>query len=177
MVTKDRELFVHCRGVEPQIVRASVDESLRRVFVRAGVVQEDGQEEFFAFVGGSDDLLPDADENPTDHLQDPIDPDLTVDQLDSQRRHVHCYGCRHAEVAVNFGGGTERRRFSPATTINVTTRWACRKFGLDEAAAAEYVLRFCETGTSPRTDKYLGELLEETQVICFDLVAEITPQG
>lgn len=178
MTTKNREIFVHCRGKEPQIVRASAGESLRQVFVRADAVQEDGQDEFFAFVGGSDEpASPDAGDGATNHQQDPIDPDMTVDQLDPQHRHVHCYGCQHVEVEVNFSGGTERRRFSPATTIDVTTRWACRKFRLDEAAAAEYVLRFCEANTSPQTDKYLGELLAETKVICFDLVAEVTPQG
>ena len=178
MTTEDRELFVHCRDAEPRIVRASVGESLRQVFVRVGVVQEDGQDEFFAFVGGSDEPLPpDAGEGAANHQQDPIDPDLTVDQLDPQLHHVHCYGCPHVDVEVNFNGGTERRRFSPATTIDMASRWACRKFGLDEAAAAEYVLRFCEAGTPPRPDKYIGELLVETKVICFDLVAEVTPQG
>lgn len=178
MTTEDRELFVHCRDAEPRIVRASVGESLRQVFVRAGVVQENEQDEFFAFADGSDEPVPpDAGEGANDHQQDPIDPDLTVDQLDSQNRHVHCYGCRHVDVAVNFSGGTERRRFSPATTIDVATRWACRKFRLDAAAAVEYVLLFCETNTQPKPDKYLGELLAETTVICFDLVAEVTPQG
>lgn len=178
MTTKNRELFVHCRDAEPRIVRASGDESLRQVFVRAGALQEDGQDEFFAFAGGSDEPAPpDVRDGTTDHQQDPIDPDLTVDQLDSQHRHVHCYGSRHVEVEVNFSGGTERRRFSPATTIDVTTWWACRKFRLDEAAAAEYVLRFCGANTSPQTDKHLGELLVETKVICFDLVAEVMPQG
>lgn len=175
MMTKDRELFVHCRGAKPQVVRASAGESLRRVFVRAGVVQEEGQDEFFAFVGESSETLLSGDGNATD--QDPVDPNLTVGDLDSQQRHVHCYCCRHVDVDVNFGAGTERSRFSPATTIEIVTQWAFRKFGLDDAAGADYVLRLSEVSTQPRSDKYLGELVQDTHVLCFDLVAEVTPQG
>lgn len=176
MMTTDRELFVHCRGAKPQVVRASAGESLHGVFVRAGVVQEEGQDEFFAFVGESSEALPlNGDGNATD--QDPVDPGLTVDELDSQQRHVHCYCCRHVDVDVNFNAGTERSRFSPATTIEVVTRWAFRKFGLDDAAGTDYVLRLCEVSTQPRSDKYLGELVQDTHVLCFDLVAEVTPQG
>ena len=176
MMTKDRELFVHCQAAKPQVVRASAGESLRRVFVRAGVVQEEGQEEFFAFVGESSEALPlNGVDNAAD--QDPVDPSLTVDELDSQQHHVHCYCCRHVDVEVNFGAGTERSRFSPATTIEVVTQWAFRKFGLDDAAVADYVLRLGEVSTQPRSDKYLGELAQDTHVLCFDLVAEVTPQG
>ena len=176
MTGKDRDLFVHCRAAKPQVVRASADESLRQVFGRAGVVQEEGQDELFAFVGESGETLPlDGDDGATD--PGPVNPGLTVEELDPQHCHVHCYSCRHVDVEVNFGGGTERRRFSPATTIDVATRWACRKFRLDEAAAAEYILRFCDASTQPRIDKYLGELAQEDHMLCFDLVAEVTPQG
>lgn len=176
MMTKDRELFVHCHGAKPQVVRASAGESLHRVFVRAGVVQEEGQDEFFAFVGESSEALPLNDAGNAAE-QDPVDPSLTVDELDPQQRHVHCYCCRHVDVGVNFHADTERSRFSPTTTIDVVTRWACRKFEIDDAAEADYVLRFSDVSTQPRSDKYLGELVQDTHVLCFDLVAEIIPQG
>ena len=78
---------------------------------------------------------------------------------------------------VNFGGRTKSRKFSPATTISVVTRWARKKLKLDEAAAAEYVLRLCGTNDQPRPDRHLGELVDRTCSLCFDLVKEVTPQG
>ena len=91
---------------------------------------------------------------------------------------MHFHRCRHAEVEVNFGAKTKRRKFSPATTIGVVTQWARRKFHLDAAAASEYVLRLCNSTEQPRSDKHLGELVAPpTCFICFDLVAEVTPQG
>ena len=78
---------------------------------------------------------------------------------------------------VNFGGQTEQWKFSPATTVGVVTRWARRKLRIDDAAAADYILRVCRTDEQPRSDKYLGELVSATCSLCFDLVKEVTPQG
>lgn len=109
----------------------------------------------------------------------PVDVLLTVEILELRRHHhVHIHKCRHVAVEINFNGRTKRHRFSPATTIGVVTRWARKKFKLDGAAGAEYVLQVCKSIKQPRSDEHLGELVEPPVCsICFDLVKEITPQG
>jgi hypothetical protein len=57
------------------------------------------------------------------------------------------------------------------------TGWARKALGLDDASAAEYVLRLCGTTDQPRPDKHLGELVGSTCSLCFDFVKEVTPQG
>jgi hypothetical protein len=91
---------------------------------------------------------------------------------------VHIHKCRHVAVEVNFNGETKRRRFSPAATIGVVSQWTRKKFHLDPAAAAEYLLQFCNSTKQPRSAEHLGELVEPPKCsVCFDLVKEITPQG
>ena len=121
---------------------------------------------------------PDEVENGEDaHV--PVDFSLTIEALELHRhRHVHVHKCRRVAVEVQFNGGTKRHRFSPATTIAVVTQWARRKFKLDPAAGAEYVLQICDTTNQPRPSEHLGELVEPPVcAICFKLVKEITPQG
>ena len=53
-----------------------------------------------------------------------------------------------------------------------------RKFHLDPAAAAEFVLQICGKTDQPRSDKHLGELVKPgTCSLCFEIVKEVTPQG
>ena len=177
MTNKFRELFLHCQDAKPQIIHAAHDEKLLDVLVRAGVIDE-RQTDFLVFVGESDEVLrkpDDTEDRADDH--GPVDANLPIEKFGLQVRHIHCYRCRHVAVEVNFGDQTEQWKFSPATTVSVVTRWARRKLRLDDAAAAEYVLRFCETNKQPRADEYLGELVSATCSLCFDLVKEVTPQG
>ena len=172
-----RELFVHCQEQKPQVVQAAPGDNLLDVFSRLDVVIDDPGAAFF-FVGESDEALrKPEDTDDRDNLQGPVDAKLLIEDLGSGHHHVHCYGCRYVEVDVNFGGQTEHRKFSPATTIGVVTTWACRKLGLDGAAATDCVLRFCESKEQPRPDKYLGEVVQKECGVCFDLVKELTPQG
>lgn len=177
MTIKDRELFVHCQDAKPQVIHADGDERLRDVLVRAGVIQE-GKHDLLIFVSESDaELLKSSDTKDGIDNHDPVDANLPIEKLGTQQRHIHCYGCRHVAVDVNFGGQTEQWKFSPATTVGVVTRWARRKLRIDAAAAADYILRVCRTDEQPRSDKYLGELVSATCSLCFDLVKEVTPQG
>ena len=177
MTIKDRELFVHCQDAKPQVIHADGDERLRDVLVRAGVIQE-GKHDLLIFVSESDaELLKSSDTKDGIDNHDPVDANLPIEKLGTQQRHIHCYGCRHVAVDVNFGGQTEQWKFSPATTVGVVTRWARRKLRIDDAAAADYILRVCRTDEQPRSDKYLGELVSATCSLCFDLVKEVTPQG
>ena len=173
------ELFIHVAGEKPKVLVAASGETLRDVLTRNGIIRN-GQKEVFVFVGESEEALKEADEveNGADE-QAPVDLGLTLELLDLKRhRHVHCHECRHIAVEVNFGPKTKHRKFSPATTIEVVTRWARRKFHLDPAAAAEYVLELCGTDEQPRSDRHLGELVHGTKcAVCFDLVKEVTPQG
>ena len=173
------ELFIHSQGAKPKVAVAGPHEVLRDVLVRTEVITE-GQEELLVFVSEWEEALaePDEVENGEDtHV--PVDFSLTIEALELHRhRHVHVHKCRRVAVEVHFNGGTKRHRFSPATTIAVVTQWARKKFKLDPAAGAEYVLHICDTTTQPRPSEHLGELVEPPVcAICFKLVKEITPQG
>jgi hypothetical protein len=79
---------------------------------------------------------------------------------------------------VNFSKDTKRHKFSPNTTVGVATDWARRKFHLDPAVAAEYVLQLCGATVQPRSDEHLGDLVHgDGCSLCFDLVKELTPKG
>jgi hypothetical protein len=178
MANSELEFFVHGHGAKPQVIHAALGDRLRDVLVRAGLLQE-GQDDMLVFVGESEEALqePNDVEDGADE-QAPVDVNLTLEKLALHRhRHVHCHRCRRIAVDVNFSGQTKERKFSPATTVAVVTRWARKKLKLDDAAAAEYVLRLCGTNDQPRADKHLGELVGATCSLCFDFVKEVTPQG
>lgn len=177
MSTHDLEFFLHQQGAKAKVITASDGESLLEALVRSGVPMDASAH---VFVGECTEALtePDDVEDGADK-QGPVDVSLTLKALDiGKHRHVHAHSCRHILVEVNFGGNTKRRSFSPATTVEVVTAWARKKFRLDAAAASEYVLQLCNSTEQPRSDKHLGELVESTKCfICFDLVKEVTPQG
>ena len=173
------ELFIHSQGAKPRVAVAGPHEVLRDVLVRAEVITE-GQEELLVFVGESEEALNEPDE--TEDGEDghaPADITLTIEALELHRhRHVHVHKCKRVAVEVHFNGRTKRHRFSPATTVSVVTKWARKKFKLDAAAGAEYVLQICDSSKQPRPSEHLGELVEPPKcAICFNLVKEITPQG
>lgn len=179
MESQEVEHFLHGQGVKPKVATATLGDTLREVLIRLEMLP-DGKDGIFVFVGECHEALkePAEIEDGVDQ-HEPADIDLTLEVLEIHRhRHVHVHHCRHVAVQVNFGGKTKRHRFSPATTIGVVTEWARKKFKLDAAAAAEYVLQICGTTTQPRSDEHLGELVAAaTCAICFDLVKEVTPQG
>lgn len=178
MANSELEFFAHGQGGKPQVIHAAPGDRLRDVLVRAGFLQE-GEDDVLVFVGESEESLhePTDLEDGTDE-QAPVDANLTLEALALHRHHhVHCHRCRHVAVEVNFSGQTKRRKFSPTTTVATVTRWARKKLHLDDAAAAEYVLRLCGTTDQPRLDKHLGELVGSTCSLCLDFVKEVTPQG
>jgi hypothetical protein len=179
MANQELELFVHSEGAKPKVVSAASGEVLRDVLVRFGFIRPE-QGEILIFVGECDEALrelAETEEGVDRHA--PADAGLTLEVLELHRhRHIHCHRCRHIAVEVNFSGQTKRHKFSPATTVAVVTQWARKKFRLDPAAAAEYVLQICNTTDQPRSDVHLGELVHAPKCsICFDLVKEVTPQG
>jgi hypothetical protein len=179
METEQLEIFFHGAGVKPTVAAAAVAEILRDVLARAGVDTADGRDSL-VFVGECDEALSEADdvEDGADQ-HTPADATKTLGQLELERhRHVHVHRCRHVAVDVNFLGKTKRHRFSPATTVATATAWARKKFHLDPATAAEYVLQLCNSTEQPRADQHLGELVKAPHCsLCFDLVKEVTPQG
>jgi hypothetical protein len=173
------ELFIHAYGANPRIVGAKLGETLRDVLIRIAVIDE-GPSGALVFVGECEEALAEADgiENGADNHV-PVDLALTIEVLELHRhRHVHIHRCRHVAVDVNFMGKTKHHRFSPATTVGTVAAWARKKFHLDSAAGADYVLQLCNSTDRPRPDKHLGELTSpEKCAVCFDLVKEVTPQG
>ena len=172
------EIFLH--GAEkPKVVSAKGSDVLHDVLVAAGVVSKDDKE-IFVFVGECDESLKhphEEDDGEDDHK--PVETHLTLEALGLHKhRHVHVHRCKRVAVEVNFGGKTKKHKFSPAATVGIVTEWARRKFRLDPASAAEYVLQICGTSEQPRTDVHLGELVKKNECsLCFDLVKEVTPQG
>jgi hypothetical protein len=179
MQEQEIEIFIHAQGVKPQAVSALLGHTLRDTLTRAGLVRHT-QADTLVFVGECEVALSEADdvENGAD-IHAPADIDLTLEALTVCQHHaIHCHHCRHIAVEVNFGSKTKARKFSPATTVGVVTRWARRKFHLDPASASEYVLQVLGTTTQPRSDEHLGSILPgSTCSIGFDLVKEVTPQG
>jgi hypothetical protein len=158
---------------------AAAEDTLRNVLIRLQVIR-DNPDGIHIFVGECVEALNEADDidNGADEHA-PVDIDLTFAVLEIHRhRHVHVHRCRHVAVDVNFDGKTKKHRFSPNTTVGVVTDWARRKFHLDPAVAAEYVLQLCGSPVQPRSDEHLGDLVQgESCSICFDLVKELTPKG
>lgn len=179
MAIEELEFFVHVQGAKPQVIVAALTDTLHDVLARSGVIRE-GQDDVLVFVGESEEALHEpADSSHSADAHAPVDANWTLERLELRRhRHVHCHRCRHIAVDVNFGGHTKARKFSPATTVGVVTRWARKVLHLDPAAAAEYVLRLCGSTEQPRQDKHLGDLVSGAICsLCFDLVKEVTPQG
>jgi hypothetical protein len=168
MAHEELELFVHSQGAKPRVIKAPTGDVLRDVLIR------------FEIIGECEEALaePDETEDGVDKHA-PVDVTLTVEVLELKRhRHIHVHKCRHVAVEVNFNGKTKRRRFSPAATVGVVAHWARKKFHLDAAAAAEYVLQLCNSLDRPRPATHLGELTQPPKcAVCFDLVKEVTPQG
>jgi len=176
-MSDDIDLFVHAAGSKPKVFSGKRNETLRCALSRAGVIPA-GAADVYAFVGECVAALSDDLDTESDDGQAPADLDLTIEGLGLQQHgHVHAHRCRHVAVEVHFNG-TKKRRFSPATTIETVSLWARRRFRLDDAAGAEYVLQLCGTTDQPRPDVHLGELTAAgTCALCFDLVKEVTPQG
>lgn len=180
MTTKDElEIFLHGTD-KPKVVVAKYGDVLHDVLLAADFLKKD-DEEVFVFVGECDESLKhphDEDDGEDDHK--PAEIHLTLGVLDLCRhRHVHVHRCRRIAVEVNFGGKSKKHKFSPATTVGTVTEWARRKFRLDPASAAEYVLQICGATEQPRTGVHIGELVKKKSecALCFDLVKEVTPQG
>jgi hypothetical protein len=173
------EHFIHAPGVSPRVAVGAAEDRLRDVLIRLEVIR-DQPDGLHIFVGECVEALNEADDvNDGSDGHEPVDIDLTLSVLEIHRhRHVHVHRCRHIGVEVNFSGKTKRHRFSPNTTVGVTTDWARRKFHLDPAVAGEYVLQFCGSPVQPRSDEHLGDLVQgDTCSLCFDLVKELTPKG
>jgi len=169
------EVFLHCEGAKAKIFKASPTEPLRDALNREGVGGF-----AYVFIGECREALDEPREvEDGEDVHEPADVTKSLEQLEIDRhRHVHCHGCRHVAVEVNYNSKTRRHRFSPATPISVVTQWALKKFDLTDSAAADFVLQVCGTSQQPRPNEHLGELVKAPDCrICFDIVKEITPQG
>lgn len=170
------ELFVHCFGEKPKKVCTGHEESLVDVLAKAGINAADA----LVFAGEWIEALKENDDiEDGNDTHEPVNPAQTVGQLKlGDHHHVHCHKCLRIVATVNYAKQTKRHQFSPATTIEVVTKWAKKKLKLDDAAAVDLVLQICGRSDRPRPNQHLGELVEPGICnICFDLVPEVTPQG
>lgn len=179
MKSNEIEVFVHSTASAPIVAKIAADERLEDFFTNLGLIQSE-KDQVFAFVGEGDEALQDESDDPDrEDEAEPVKLKKKVQDLGLKiHDHVHCYRCRKIAVTVHFGSDTKKRKFNPAASIATVTRWARKRFHLNDAAADELVLQICETTVVPRPDQRLGELKEIRDcAICFNLVKEITPQG
>lgn len=170
------DLFLHGSGDKPRKISAGREERLIDVLAKSGINAADA----LVFVGEwTEALTEEKSINDGNDTHEPVDPTQTIERLKiREHEHIHCHKCHQIAVDVNYGSDTKKHKFSPATTIEVVTKWAKTKFPLDAAAAADLVLQKCGTDNRPRPNQHLGELVEAGNCkICFDLVKEVTPQG
>lgn len=172
---EDIDIFIHTEGGSPKVVRANTGESLEAVLKRAGVHLEPGAS---VFIGECNEA--EHDDSPEgEDKHEPSHCHGTLHELNIKRgHHVHVHKCRRIAVEVHYQAGTKHRKFSPATTIAVTTRWARKAFKLHDADAEKLVLRICGTDAQPRPSEHLGELTTgHTCSLCFNLVPEQKVEG
>jgi len=168
------EFFLHGKG-KPQVQSGLEGESLRDVLARIDALPSDGE---LVFVGEPDDALRNDEGHDEEDAQAPADLGDTLGVLRVRElRHVHTRAVRRIEVTVNFNGKHRKRKFSPATTIATALAWAKKRFKVDPAAGADYVLQLLPERTVPRPEEHLGDLKPGATALEFDLVREVTPQG
>jgi len=167
------EFFLHGSG-KPQALSAPEGETLKAVLTRLDALPR-GDE--VVFIGECDDAVHKPDDGEDSHI--PADVEATLHALRVRElRHVSTRAVRRIEVGVHFNGKERKRKFSPATTVATVLAWAKKRFEIDPAAGADYVLALRPAGAHPRPEEHLGELLEPgSKSLEFDLVREITPQG
>jgi len=171
------EVFIHSQGAKPKKITAETHERLHDVLSQAGLPGLGD----LVFLGESSEALDEADDvDNGEDSHEPVNAELTLEHLHLRDHggHVHSHKCRRIMVTVNYGGGSKHHKFSPATTIEVVTRWAKKKFKLDDQAAADLVLQITGTKDIPRANQHLGEIVASGRCdVSFDLVKETTPQG
>lgn len=178
MKGKSIEIYLRGAGAQARVAQVQPEETVRDVLLRNGLLQAD-EKAVHVFVGDCDEALREPDVEEGSDKQAPVDLGSVIGDLDLEhRRHLLAARCRLVSVAVHYGAGTRKRKFSPATTVEVMTEWARKRFRLTDPAADELVLQVSGTNIRPRPDKRLGELAEVTNCgISFGLVPEVTPQG
>ena len=173
MPGNELEVFVHLPGKRPTVVPAEPTETLRALLSRLEI-GNDGARDLLAFVGECDHALTEGEDS-----HQPADLDLTLADLElDKHHHLHCSRCPEIDTFIHFSGKELNRKFSPATTVEVATRWARMNLRLDAAAASEFVLQLSGTQDQLRPSRHLGELVEGGECkLSFELVKEMTPQG
>jgi hypothetical protein len=176
--TEATEVFLHQGGGQPTVVKVALNAPLQQALKDAGISIP---EESHIFTGEcSDSLGSNFDDEDGEDGHQPADQSRTLKELGHvvKHGHIHVNTCRRIAVTVNYQSRTLRRRFSPATRIEVVTQWARRVFRLNDVDAANHVLRICGTENQPRPTQHLGEIVPRgTCSICFDLVPEKKVEG
>ncbi len=173
MSANELEVFLHLPGKRPTVVPAQPTETLRAFLSRLDVGY-DAVDDILVFVGECEHALTEGEDS-----HKPADLDLTLADLElDTHHHLHCSRCPEIETLVHFSGKELNRKFSPATTVDVATRWARMNLRLDGAAGSEFVLELSDTKEQPRPSQHLGELVQDGECkLSFELVKEMTPQG
>lgn len=164
------EIYLHGAG-EPKVIAAVMKDTLRDVLARENALPNEGQ---FVFVGKAVEAIEVEDED----THEPAEVDLTLEVLGVKAKsHVHTCAPRRIEVVV-FYNREAKHRFPPVTTVGRVLAWAKRVFHVDAAAGADLILKLIPSGTIPRLDDHLADLLHQGQhELRFELVREVNPQG
>ncbi len=173
MSANELEVFLHLPGKRPTVVPAEPTETVRALLSRLDV-GNDGSHDILVFVGECEHALTEGEDS-----HQPADLDLTLADLElDKHHHLHCGRCPEIDTFIHFAGKELNRKFSPATTVEVATRWARMNLRLDAAAASEFVLQLSGTQEQPRPGQHLGEIVQGDECkLSFELVKEMTPQG
>ncbi len=173
------ELFIHSEGKrEPRVVVVDDDRSLGNVLDDLGLAG--GADEMHVFLGEATDLL-DAGlgEDDGESSHEPVERMLPAREAGRGGfGHVHCHRCRRVVVTVQYRSRCQRRRVSPATTVETLLEWAKRIFGLSGCDAEALALRICGDDANLSGNEHVGELTRAPECsVCFDLVPEPKMQG
>ncbi|WP_328855384.1 hypothetical protein OHB01_12620 [Microbispora hainanensis] len=108
-----------------------------------------------------------------------LDVTKTVEELfGGGNVHVIVHSCREVRVTVTYGGSSRIVQAKPGWRVAKVRREAINAFQIDEASAAELVLRLPGSGEElPETDPIGGYAAEGTCSVALDLAPHVRAQG
>lgn len=152
-MSKNVEIFIRQEGQREPVLHETHDGST--VAAIKATLAADGNAEFHLFEEDTDEPL-------QDHHQ--------VRHHGDGTKILHRSRCKQIAVTVRYAGRSISRDFGPGSTLDRIKRWAERKFGIDQADAAEMSLQIGGTNDRPDGSTHVGSLVDKCCEISFDLL-------